>query len=422
MLALMGDTIDNIKGVPGIGEKGARELIAHVRHARRTCWRTPPRSRTSAIARGCSAHADAARQSRELARIRTDVPVEFDPEALQLPRRDRASAASRSSTSSAFRALVEGVRADRRHHRQGLSHRQHRRRSCAALADGCARPARSRCASLPDGPAPMRAGDRRPGVLDRAARRPTTCRSATAALGDAAESRAARGRRSTRCGRCSRTGDREGRPRPEVRRDRAGAARRRRCAGSSSTRCWRATCSTRRGPAHPLEDLALEHTSYKALTEEDVCGRGAKAVSLADDPGRGGARLRRRARRSGRPARADASRRCSPANSSTEVYATLELPLIPVLVAIERAGVRIDVRGAGRAVAARSSRSWRSGRAQIYELAGGEFNINSPKQLAEVLFDKLQLPVLKRTGTSTRAVDRGRSARGAGARRTTCRA
>jgi len=35
---------------------------------------------------------------------------------------------------------------------------------------------------------------------------------------------------------------------------------------------------------HKLEDLALEHTSYKALTEEDVCGRGTKAVSLADLP------------------------------------------------------------------------------------------------------------------------------------------
>src|SRR4030095_10633364 len=36
--------------------------------------------------------------------------------------------------------------------------------------------------------------------------------------------------------------------------------------------------------AHTLEDLALEHTSYKALSEEDICGRGAKAITLADVP------------------------------------------------------------------------------------------------------------------------------------------
>ena len=41
--------------------------------------------------------------------------------------------------------------------------------------------------------------------------------------------------------------------------------------------------------AHRLEDLALEHASYKALSEEDVCGRGAKAVSLGRRPGRSGA-------------------------------------------------------------------------------------------------------------------------------------
>ena len=83
----------------------------------------------------------------------------------------------------------------------------------------------------------------------------------------------------------------------------------------------------------------------------------------------------------------------------SEVYETLERPLIPVLMAIERAGVRIDV----AALAAQSQqieRELTQRTAQIYELAGGEFNIGSPKQLAEVLFDKLQLPVLKRTGTS----------------------
>ena len=63
--------------------------------------------------------------------------------------------------------------------------------------------------------------------------------------------------------------------------------------------------------AHRLEDLALEHTSYKALTEEDVCGRGAKALSLADVPVEAARRLRRRARRPRRAARPAAPRPAS---------------------------------------------------------------------------------------------------------------
>src|SRR4029453_12058522 len=82
VLALMGDSIDNIKGVPGVGEKGARDLIAkygslgglfaHASEVSKKRYRE-----------GLQTHADDARQSRELARIRTDVPVAFDPEAVQ---------------------------------------------------------------------------------------------------------------------------------------------------------------------------------------------------------------------------------------------------------------------------------------------------------------------------------------------------
>ena len=71
----------------------------------------------------------------------------------------------------------------------------------------------------------------------------------------------------------------------------------------------------------------------------------------------------------------------------------------PILAEIERTGVRVDV----RALAAQSTlldRELNDLSRQIFGLAGGEFNINSPKQLAEVLFEKLKLPVLKRTGTS----------------------
>src|SRR5215203_2832072 len=82
VLALMGDSIDNIKGVPGIGEKGARDLIAShgdletlLAHAADV-----PNKRQR---EGLLNHADDARQSRELARIRTDVPVPFEPETLR---------------------------------------------------------------------------------------------------------------------------------------------------------------------------------------------------------------------------------------------------------------------------------------------------------------------------------------------------
>src|SRR5262249_26413783 len=74
-------------------------------------------------------------------------------------------------------------------------------------------------------------------------------------------------------------------------------------------------------------------------------------------------------------------------------------PLIPVLVDVERPGIRID----GPKLAAQSQRLEQDiarRTKEIYEVAGGEFNINSPKQLAEMLFDKMQLPVIKRTGAS----------------------
>jgi len=70
-----------------------------------------------------------------------------------------------------------------------------------------------------------------------------------------------------------------------------------------------------------------------------------------------------------------------------------------VLMAVERAGVRVDTAAlAGQSQRVDQELAQRS--AKIFEMAGGEFNINSPKQLAEVLFDTLQLPVLRRTGTS----------------------
>src|SRR5687767_2532813 len=82
VLALMGDSIDNIKGVPGIGEKGARDLIATYGSVEELLAHASEVS-NKRYREGLLSHADDARQSRDLARIRTDVPVPFEPDALK---------------------------------------------------------------------------------------------------------------------------------------------------------------------------------------------------------------------------------------------------------------------------------------------------------------------------------------------------
>jgi DNA polymerase-1 len=74
-----------------------------------------------------------------------------------------------------------------------------------------------------------------------------------------------------------------------------------------------------------------------------------------------------------------------------KVYEEIDLPLVPVLARMEEAGVKID-RGALSAMSSRLENEIAAKAEEIYSLAGVEFNINSPKQLGDVLFNKLNLP------------------------------
>ncbi|GAB4146469.1 MAG: DNA polymerase I [Planctomycetaceae bacterium] len=81
-----------------------------------------------------------------------------------------------------------------------------------------------------------------------------------------------------------------------------------------------------------------------------------------------------------------------------DLYWDLERPLIPVLVEMESRGIRVDVDELNRQSDELSHRlDILMG--EIHALAGREFNINSPKQLSEILFDELNLPVIKKTKT-----------------------
>ena len=75
----------------------------------------------------------------------------------------------------------------------------------------------------------------------------------------------------------------------------------------------------------------------------------------------------------------------------TRLYNEIDLPMVPVLARMEEAGVKIDT-GTLAAMSARLEREVESKGREIWELCGVEFNINSPRQLGDVLFNRLNLP------------------------------
>ncbi|MBI3975389.1 MAG: DNA polymerase I [Armatimonadetes bacterium] len=137
---------------------------------------------------------------------------------------------------------------------------------------------------------------------------------------------------------------------------------------------------------HTLETAAWEYLNWR-LGEDDE--DGALPLDAAVDAGRA----------------ADALIRLYPILQTrmrerevAELFERIEMPLAVVLAEMERAGVRVDVSYLRR-VDEELTRRIDELAAEIHRLAGTEFNIGSPKQLAFILFDKLQLPALKKTKT-----------------------
>ena len=108
-------------------------------------------------------------------------------------------------------------------------------------------------------------------------------------------------------------------------------------------------------------------------------------------------RSRRSLRRRRRGLAPELERRLE-ADGSLDVFRDIEMPLVPVLVRMERVGVGLDT-SVLAGLSADAVGSIDALRAEIHELAGCEFLVDSPKQLAEVLFEKMGLPPSKKTKT-----------------------
>jgi len=149
--------------------------------------------------------------------------------------------------------------------------------------------------------------------------------------------------------------------------------------------------------SHAIDELASERLSLRMRTYQELVGRGRAERSFAAVP------------------LADAARYCA-ADSETvlrlrdafrpeledhqlvRLLETIEVPLIPVLVEMEWHGVLVDLERLGE-IARAFTHELAELEQTIYRVAGAEFNINSTPQLRHVLFEKHQLPVLKRTKT-----------------------
>ncbi len=152
------------------------------------------------------------------------------------------------------------------------------------------------------------------------------------------------------------------------------------------------------GSRHNMAALALEHLRKQTITFEDVAGKGAKQITfnLVE------------LEKAGQYAAEDAditlqlytefSARLKAIPSLQAIFTDMEMPLVPVLATMERHGVLIDV-------AALNKQSLELGaelhtlEQAVFVLAGEEFNLGSPKQLQEILFNKLKLPILEKTPT-----------------------
>ncbi|MFM0528888.1 DNA polymerase I [Paraburkholderia strydomiana] len=155
---------------------------------------------------------------------------------------------------------------------------------------------------------------------------------------------------------------------------------------------------------HDMDNLALRHLGIKTIKYEDVAGKGAQQIGFGE------VALDKAAEYAAEDA--DVTLRLHQAlypqlaaeEALEHVYRDIEVPTSRVLRKMERTGVLIDaekLRQQSSEIATRLIQL----ESEAYVLAGGEFNLGSPKQIGQIFFERLELPVVKKTPSGAPSTD-----------------
>jgi DNA polymerase I len=141
------------------------------------------------------------------------------------------------------------------------------------------------------------------------------------------------------------------------------------------------------GGGHGMDELAQRHLGHTCLTFKEICGTGKKAIPFGEVP----------IYRATEYAAEDADvtwrlyTHLKPrlaVEGGTRIYERVDRPLIPVVAGMERHGIKVD-RQQLAALSERFARETARLEGEIHEIAGQEFTVGSPKQLGDILFDKM---------------------------------
>jgi DNA polymerase-1 len=155
---------------------------------------------------------------------------------------------------------------------------------------------------------------------------------------------------------------------------------------------------------HDMDSLAWRHLSVKTITYDEVTGKGVNripfeqvAVERATEYAAEDADITLRLHEALHPAIARDDKLAF-------IYDRIELPVREVLFRMERNGILIDAEILGKQGRELGERVMALEQ-QAHELAGGPFNLGSPKQICEILFTRMKLPVIKKTATGSPSTD-----------------